>query len=642
MSVLDSKISFFNGTKNTTVVRDKQKETIRYWLEAIKSGNYKKEIEEIRSGNEGLKLNLPTIAMHGEFKDFRESKDFIEASGIIILDIDDIDPDDDLEEIRKDIAESSEHIVAVFISPSGDGLKVLYYVDPYLVTRDTYRKIGKELVVNFSEYGTVDYLSLTDTLIVSYDANIYINEEATPAFVYVKEHIAAEKSELEPRDKSKALWEDVEDFFDTVLANDIAGKTNNNFHFIQVSILDLAKFGFYHPKEDLSFVIAYAEENFKRSKDNKKRFDEVVEIAKSIPQTRWAYKIRDEFFDEEEDDELDFSDYVKKEYKAKNDSEALEEEDSEDDGFVNYNTFLERVLETAKEGNRVGAEISLKDFANIFRFKGSGILTVTGIPGHGKTEFVDECILDLARLYLHETIMVGFEQTPEEHVIKLAKKLIGLNVTCSTYLNGDGLIQFKQAYDFITSMIKHIDITKVGGSINKILEKCARHIQTSREAGGDPKYVVIDPFNMLSIKGRFSGHEKIEEILRRITQFSHQMGVLVILIAHPFKMKKDEKSGKYEVPDFYSVKGSSAFFEMSYHGFVVYRTGFKPDDLVMVRILKVKQNNLGTTNEEVFFTYERNSGRYIPVNAEGSEQSGDHRSKDWLEKALIKKQKVNK
>ena len=124
------------------------------------------------------------------------------------------------------------------------------------------------------------------------------------------------------------------------------------------------------------------------------------------------------------------------------------------------------------------------------------------------------------------------------------------------------------------------------------------------------------------------GHEKIEEILRRITTFSHQMGVMVILVAHPFKMQKDEKTGEYQVPDFYSVKGSSAFFEMSYHGLVIYRS---PSG-VMVRVLKVKQNNLGRAGGEVFFDYERSGGRYIPKDEDGNEMGGDHRDKDWMDK----------
>src|SRR5690606_254045 len=116
----------------------------------------------------------------------------------------------------------------------------------------------------------------------------------------------------------------------------------------------------------------------------------------------------------------------------------------------------------------------------------------------------------------------------------------------------------------------------------------------------------------------------------RLTHFSHQIGVLVVLVAHPFKMKKDEKTGLYEVPDFYSVKGSSAFYEMSYHGLVVHRL----PDRVLVKILKVKQSNLGTKDVEVFFEYERGPGRYVPIDENGNELKGDHRDKDWLERAL--------
>lgn len=200
--------------------------------------------------------------------------------------------------------------------------------------------------------------------------------------------------------------------------------------------------------------------------------------------------------------------------------------------------------------------------------------------------------------------------------------------------------EFDGAYDFITSKFSHIDVTKTGGNINKILDIAADKIKKSRDSGGNPRYLVLDPFNMLTIKGRFTGHEKIEEILRRILHFSHQMGILVIDIAHPFKMKRHEKTGVFLIPDFYSVKGTSAFYEMSYHGLVVY---LHPDGTAMVKILKVKQNNLGNRDAEVFFNYDRNSGRYIPIDEAGNEEKGDHRDRDWLEKALeIKTKSINR
>jgi hypothetical protein len=458
-------------------------------------------------------------------------------------------------------------------------------------------------------------------LISTWDKDILINSDATPAFIAVQEVVEI-VGELEERDESKTLWDCPEEFYETVLFDEIISKTNNNYHFIQVSIMDLAKFGFKHPKDDLSFIVDISETQFKVSNENKKRFNEACEIANTYPQTRWAYKTihHDDF--EEEEDFTDFSEFTPK---VKNES-TDEESEEDENGLVDYQNLFSKVLETIAEGDRVGYEVSLVNFADVFRFRGSGILTVTGIPGHGKTEFVDALTLDMARQYGHQTIIAGFEQSHQEHIIKLMRKMIGADITCPSF---DEDLIVKKAYEFVVSKIKHVDTSKFGGDITKILGICAESIHKLRAEGGDPKYIVIDPFNMLSIKSKSGGHEKIEQILRAITQFSHQMEVLVILVAHPFKMRKDEKTGEFEVPDFYSVKGSSAFFEMSYHGLVVYR---KPNGSVMVKVLKVKQNNLGTTGAEVFFEYDKPSGRYIPIDEEGNELGGDHRAKDWMTK----------
>ena len=626
MNILEKQISYFKDTKSTECISTPR--TIESFLKGIKNGEFKGNIDKVRSSKNKddrsyWKTKLPTIAFHGIFNGYRKKDLFIEASGIIILDIDDIE--DDLKEVKEEIIEGSENILAAMISPSGNGIKVLYYVTPELINSNNYRKIGKSLVSEFEIYGSVDYLSVTDTLIATYDPEILINEQAVPDFVYIKE-VENKNTELEALDKSKVLWTNVEDFFDTVLANDIASKTNNNFHYIQVAILDLAKFGFKHPDEDLSFVIDYAESEFKRSGSNESRFNQVVEIAKNYPQIKWAYKLIQS--DEPDDEYVDYNDFVEEESAVKSEGGKIVEEDN----FINLGEiFFNKVLETVKEGDRVGFEVSYEDLADIIRFKGTGLFTFTGIPGHGKTEMLDALTLDLARLYGQQTLVAGFEQSPEEHVVKLIRKFEGKDIRCKTWINNEKNVgRLKKLYNFVTSKIIHLDTNKTGGNINNILEAFAKKISELRKQGKNPKYVVLDPFNMLSIKGKFSGHEKIEEILRRLTHFSHQMDVLVFLVAHPFKMKKDEKTGIYEVPDFYSVKGSSAFFEMSYHGAVVYRTAFN----VMVKILKVKQNNLGTAGECAYFIYERNSGRYIPCDEEGNEKNGTHREKDWLEQAL--------
>jgi hypothetical protein len=534
----------------------------------------------------------------------------------------------DLEETKQEIMDSSDSVLASMVSPSGNGIKVLYYVESDLVTKDSYRAIGKEVVSQFSDYGDVDFLSITDTLIMTYDPNILINEDVVADQIVIKE-VKVEKVDLPNRDSSKNLFEDAEEFFEIVLDESIIQRVTSNFHYIQVAIFELAKFGFKHPSEDLSFVVNYSESHFKVSGDNKTRFIEATNIAKDLPQTKWAYDTR---APREEVELIDYSQFQDEEegMSLYEDEEVETQELDEDgeDGLINYSTFYDRIVEVVKEGDRVGREISLSNFADAFRLRGTGILTFTGIPGHGKTEFVDAMLVDLARMYNESSLIIGFEQTPEEHLIKLARKMIGANITCETWWHGNNEGIFRENYRYLTDKIKHVDIKEVGGKVENILLKSASWVQAERSKGNDPKYVVIDPFNMLSVQGKVSGHEKAEEILRQLTHFSHQMGVMIILVAHPFKMKKDEKTGEYDIPDFYSVKGSSAFFEMSYHGITIYRV----NGMVLVRILKVKQNNLGDAGRDVWFMYDKPSGRYIPCDEEGLELDGDHRDRDWLKK----------
>ena len=632
--ILEKKVSWFKSTKQTEV---QKAFPISSFLDLIKNGKYKEQIEKLRSGGDkSIKTQLPTIAFQGLFEYSRKANNFIESSGLIILDIDSMNPND-LEETKQEIMDSSDSVLATMVSPSGNGIKVLYLVEPHLVTKDSYRAIGKEVVSQFSDYGDVDFLSITDTLIMTYDSNILINEDVVADHIIIKE-VKVEQIELPNRDSSKNLFEDAEEFFEVVLDESIIDRVTSNFHYIQVAIFELAKFGFKHPNEDLSFVINYSESHFKVSGDNKTRFMEAVEVAKDLPQTKWAYDTR---APREEVELIDYSQFQDDDEEGMalyddEDVETQELDEDEEDGLINYSKFYDSIVEVIKEGDRVGHEISLKNFADVFRFKGTGILTTTGIPGHGKTEFVDAMLVDLARMYDESSLIIGFEQTPEEHLIKLARKMIGANITCETWWHEKNEGIFKDNYRFITDKIKHIDIKEVGGNVEKILIKSASWVQNERASGKNPRYVVIDPFNMLSTSGKVSGHEKAEEILRQLTHFSHQMGVMVILVAHPFKMKKDESTGHYEIPDFYSVKGSSAFFEMSYHGLTVYRTS----GMVLVRILKVKQNNLGDAGSDVWFTYDKPSGRYVPCDVEGIELDGDHREKNWLNK--INNNSINK
>ena len=142
MSILNTKVSWFKSTKQTDV---QPSFPISDFIDLIKGNKYKEKIDKVRAGDKSIKTQLPTVAFHGMFEYSRKASNFIEASGLIILDIDDVDVEK-LEDMKQEIMDSSDSVFAVMVSPSGNGIKVLYYVEPDTITKDNYKAIGKEVI----------------------------------------------------------------------------------------------------------------------------------------------------------------------------------------------------------------------------------------------------------------------------------------------------------------------------------------------------------------------------------------------------------------------------------------------------------------------------------------------------------------
>ena len=86
--ILDTQVSWFKSTYKTEVAGTVP---IIEILNNIKCGQFRDEITKLRNGDETVKQNLETYACHGVFSFNRKASNFIESSGLIILDFDDID-----------------------------------------------------------------------------------------------------------------------------------------------------------------------------------------------------------------------------------------------------------------------------------------------------------------------------------------------------------------------------------------------------------------------------------------------------------------------------------------------------------------------------------------------------------------------
>jgi hypothetical protein len=169
--------------KNFTEVVEHK--TIPTVLEEIKTGKYKPGIiylrkslaEKKEEAYNKAKKSLPAFTPSGKFVGGRKLEFLTEYSKFIILDIDKLNAAD--LQNAKHLANQSEFTFASFISPSGNGLKILVKIDtPKAEHKETFLKVQAHyeemLKLEIDKSGK----DLTRLCFYSWDENLYHNPDA--------------------------------------------------------------------------------------------------------------------------------------------------------------------------------------------------------------------------------------------------------------------------------------------------------------------------------------------------------------------------------------------------------------------------------------------------------------------------------
>lgn len=147
-------------------------------LERIRKGESKKTVEKIRKSPEkergDIKRQLPAICFSGTFNR-RADNAMIQHSGIICLDFDKF-PDTETMDEYSAYLKGNKYTFALFVSPSGNGLKVLVKIPPVFNDHRAYFK-------SLQNYYSSDYFDPTcinesRVCYESYDPDLYFNPDS--------------------------------------------------------------------------------------------------------------------------------------------------------------------------------------------------------------------------------------------------------------------------------------------------------------------------------------------------------------------------------------------------------------------------------------------------------------------------------
>ena len=272
------------------------------------------------------------------------------------------------------------------------------------------------------------------------------------------------------------------------------------------------------------------------------------------------------------------------------------------ENVTTFRDIEDEVIDFVENGFKPGYQIGLTNFDNIFSTYTGQFITVTGIPSSGKSDWVDQMCVGYNRNYGWKTAYASPENTPTYlHAHKLVRKLWdGMPSKHDV-----GTETWNNVTEHVNDNFFFIDMERY--SLDAVLKKGAELVKRK-----GIKCLVIDPYNKVrDLSGNMSDVNMYTmEYLTKIEIFAKKYDVLVIIVAHPTKMYKDQ-NGKIEEPNMYNIKGGGEWYDASYHGLLVHRN--YELKTVKVKVLKVKFQNLGENGAEANFRWEANSGLYQPT-----------------------------
>jgi twinkle protein len=229
----------------------------------------------------------------------------------------------------------------------------------------------------------------------------------------------------------------------------------------------------------------------------------------------------------------------------------------------------------------------------------------TGIPSHGKSNFTEWLVINYL---LENDVKASFfspeHQPMELHMSTFVQKVIGKNyffdIDKTPKVSKMEIMQF---HSWANQKL-YLTSPENGEFANWdwIFEKFREQIYSF-----GINIFVVDAWNKVEHSGNKTERENIGLTLSRLTQFAQQNNVLIIVIAHPTKMKKE--NGIYEQPTLYDVSGSADFRNQTHDGFCVYRY-FGEDSYTKFTNLKTKYSFQGEIGASLEFDYHKPSGRY--------------------------------
>jgi len=266
-------------------------------------------------------------------------------------------------------------------------------------------------------------------------------------------------------------------------------------------------------------------------------------------------------------------------------------------GITRARDFFPVIDTLRKDGFSQGASAGIDALDNLIKWH-PGLCVVTGIPGSGKSELVDQIMVSLCEKAGWRWGVFSPENSVELHVSKLAAKRARAAIIGDEVLAEED--EYQSAREWVDENFLFLP-AESGTSIRSILDRADACVAQLKPEGCFG--LVIDPWNYVSQKDTSADEtSRVNSLLAQLQVWAIENNALCIVIAHPTKSAGMENSISP-----YAISGSAHWFNRATYLIAVHadKDSFETD----VHVLKVRFKWFGKTGV-AHLTWDLSSGRY--------------------------------
>lgn len=260
------------------------------------------------------------------------------------------------------------------------------------------------------------------------------------------------------------------------------------------------------------------------------------------------------------------------------------------DGLYEADEWKRDYTKLYEEGLPEGLYTKYPSVNELFRLVTGFVCVVTGAPSSGKSEVLDQFMVDWAETYGWKFAVWSPENPPKYHLPKLASKLAkkpffhGPTPRMTPFERDMSLDWIKKHFFFMHD--EHGELSSLDSIIERIRVAVLRY---------GVKAAVIDPYNYITQENE-NETKWVNDLMTKLKVTAKAHDIAIFIVAHPTKLQRDAE-GKIRPPGGYEISGSANWFNKTDYGITVHRDVKVNPRISQFIMWKLKFNWMGSPGE---------------------------------------------